>query len=113
MAQAFKNGPEQTLGELVAAGVALVCHQHQTWPGRSGFRTAWLSEGADNSEHCDVGGDNAEADGGDYGEAEDDRHQERDHGRKILVFNFFELAPSVSRVVQAGVFNFACVDAPR
>ena len=81
---------------LVAADVVVVRDQHQAWAGRNGFGAGWLSERAQDPENCDVCGEDAEADGGEYSEAEDDRHKKRDHGRKVLVFNLFELATSVS-----------------
>ena len=39
-----------------------------------------MAERAQYAEHCDVSGEDAEADGSDHGEAEDKGHQERNHG---------------------------------
>jgi hypothetical protein len=43
-----------------------------------------MAERAQDTEHGDVGGEDAEADGSDHGKAEDKGHQERNHGCKIL-----------------------------
>src|SRR5581483_1520911 len=98
---------------LVSAGVALICDQHQASAGRCWFGSCWLAERAEYSKNCDVGGKDPEADGGDYGEAEDDRHQKRNHGRKVLLFNLLNCSLPSCSVVRCGVFNLACVDAPR
>ena len=41
-----------------------------------------MAECAQDTEDCDVGCENSQAERGDDGEAEDDGHQERNHGRK-------------------------------
>jgi hypothetical protein len=68
--------------ELVAAGVVLRGYQHKASTSRNWLRLRWMAERAQDTEHGDVGGEDAEADGGDHGEAEDKGHQERNHGRK-------------------------------
>ena len=39
----------------------------------------WTAERAQDPKYCNVGGEDADADGGDHGEAEDKGHQERSH----------------------------------
>ena len=68
----------------VAAGVVLIGYQNQARAGRGWFWARGLAEGAQYCENCDVRGEDSEADRGDNGEAEDDGHQERDHGLKVL-----------------------------
>jgi len=68
------RGRRRYARRLIAAGVILVRDQHEAWTRRSRFGAGRLTERAQDSENCDVGGQDAEADGGDYGEAEDDRH---------------------------------------
>jgi hypothetical protein len=41
-----------------------------------------MAERAQDPEHCDVGGEDAEAEGSDHGEAEDKGHQQGNHGLK-------------------------------
>ena len=41
-----------------------------------------MGECAQDAEDHDLGGEDAEADGGDHGKAKDKRHQERNHGCK-------------------------------
>ena len=60
--------------ELVAAGVILVRDEYEARAGWSRVGAGRLTERAQDAENCDVSGQDAEADGGDYGEAEDDRH---------------------------------------
>jgi hypothetical protein len=73
------------LHELVAAGVVLGGHQHKAGARRSRLGLRWMSERAQDAEHCDVSSQDAEADGSNHGEAEDNGHQEGNHGFKILV----------------------------
>jgi hypothetical protein len=70
--------------ELVAAGVGLGGHQHKAWASRGRFGLRWMAERAQDAEDCDVSGEYAEADGRDHGEAEDNGHQEGNHGLKSL-----------------------------
>lgn len=65
---------KETERELVAAGVVLGRHQHQAGPDRRRLRTLRLAEGAQDAENCDVGCQDAEADRGDHGDTEDERH---------------------------------------
>ena len=44
-----------------------------------------MAERAQDAEHGDVSGQDAEADGSDHGEAEDNGHQEGNHGLNILL----------------------------
>jgi hypothetical protein len=69
---------------LVAAGVALVGHKNELRAGRNGLRARRLAECAQDAKNCNVGGENAEANGGDHGKAENKRHQERNHSLNIL-----------------------------
>ena len=69
---------------LVAAGVVLGGNQDKARTGRGGFRRCGMAECAQDAEDCDVSGEDAEADGSDHGEAENEGHQERNHGPKIL-----------------------------
>ena len=112
------RGRRRYARRLVAAGVVLVRNQDQARAGGSGLGAGRLTEGAQDAENCDIGGENAEADGGDDGEAEDDRHQKRNHGLKILLNLSNEAGHSESFAVQSesfksSVFNLTCVDAPR
>ena len=83
-----------SLRESVAAGVVLRGDQHQAWASRSRFGVRRMAERAQDSEHCNVSGEDAEADGSDYGEAEDNGHQEGNHGVKSLWFCLLKLATS-------------------
>jgi len=67
---------------LVAAGVVLRWDQDQPWARRNRLRPRWLAESAQDAEDRDVSCENAKAKRSDNSEAEDDRHQERNHGRK-------------------------------
>jgi len=69
---------------LIAADVVLGRDEHQARAGWNRFGACGLAEGAQDSEDCDVGGQDSEADGGDNGEAEENGHQKRDHGLKVL-----------------------------
>ena len=89
--EAFEKGVELrstdsrrrlSLHELVAAGVVLGWYQHQASAGFSRLGLGWMAERAQDPKYCNVGGEDAEADGGDHGEAEDKGHQERNHGLK-------------------------------
>ena len=82
------------LHELVAAGVVLRGHQHKTWASRNRFGLRRMAECAQDAEYCDVSGEDAEADGSDHGEAEDNGHQEGNHGLKSLWFYLLKLATS-------------------
>jgi hypothetical protein len=65
---------------LVAAGVGLGGNQDKARTGWGWLRLCRMAERAQDAENCDVGGEDAEADGGDHGEAENEGHQERNHG---------------------------------
>ncbi len=80
------------LFKSVAAGVGLVRDEYQTWACRSRFGAGRLTESGQDPENCNVGGQDADADGGDDGKAEDDRHQKRNHGLKILLDVSMKLA---------------------
>lgn len=86
--------------------------KYQARTGRDWLGSRRPPERAQDAEHCDVGGENAEADGSKYGEAEDYRHQKRDHGSKSLKYAFkaghFRVAKSLRQRLQS-----TCVDAPR
>lgn len=70
---------------LVAAGVGLARDEHQARVGWGGFWFRGMVERAQDAKDCDIGGENAEADGSDHGEAENQGHHERNHGRNILL----------------------------
>src|SRR6266481_5908996 len=70
---------------LVAAGVVFRGHQREARMGFCWLGLGWMAERAQDPKYGDVGGEDAEADGGDHGEAEDNGHQERNHGLKILL----------------------------
>jgi hypothetical protein len=88
--------PQKARRELVAAGVGLRGHQHQAGARRNRLGLRGMAECAQDAEYCDVGGKHAEADGSDHGEAEDNGHQEGNHGFKILVVLSAEAGHSVS-----------------
>jgi len=71
---------------LIAAGVVLRRHQNQARAGRDWLGSRGLPEGAQDAEDCDISGENSEADGSDYGQAEDDRHKKRNHGLNPSIF---------------------------
>jgi len=81
---------------LVAAGVGLRGHQHQAGARRSRLGLRWMAERAQDAEYCDVGGEDTEANRSDHSEAEDDGHQEGNHGFKILVVMSAEAGHFVS-----------------
>lgn len=62
---------------LVAAGVVLGGNEHQA-------RASWLrlriaSEGLQDADDSDIGGENSEADGCEDGQEQNDGHKKRDH----------------------------------
>ena len=78
------SGAPGTVGSenLVAAGVVLRGDQDQSWATR--FRLRVAAEGVQDADDRDIRGENADADGRDYGDEEEDGHNERDHGRPTL-----------------------------
>jgi hypothetical protein len=68
----------------VAAGVMLRRDQQQPWAGRSWFRLRRAAEGRQDGENRDIRRDNADSKRSDDGYAENDRHEERNHGQPIL-----------------------------
>src|SRR5579863_341544 len=64
-------------GFLVAAGVVLRGDQHQPRARRLGLRLP--ADCVQDAHEGRVSGENSETYGGDYGEAENERHEERDH----------------------------------
>lgn len=67
---------------LVAAGVVLRGDQDQARAAR--FRLRVAAEGVQDADDRDIGGENAQAHGCDYGDEEEYGHNERDHGRPTL-----------------------------
>lgn len=65
---------------LVAAGVILRRHQHQTWPSHSWFRLSGTAKRGENAKNDSVGGKNSEADTGQHCGEDNDGHEERNHG---------------------------------
>jgi len=63
-----------------------------------------MAECTQDSKDCDVGGEYAEADGCDHGEAQDNGHQEGNHGLKSLWFCLLKLATSYGSLNSVGVF---------
>jgi hypothetical protein len=75
---------------LVAAGVVLCRHENQT---RTSFRGTTLlhrgsAAGLQDTDDRSIRGDNANSDGEYYCKSENQRHEERNHGRPPLVFKF-------------------------
>ena len=66
--------PNETEGNLVAAGVVLGRDQHQARTAGCRLSALRLAECTQDAEDCDVRGQDAEADGGDHGNTEDERH---------------------------------------
>ena len=67
--------------------------------GEFRFRLSRTRECAQDAQDRDVGGEDAETDGSNHGEAEDERHQERNHGcRSFRHENLSQLMASVSVV---------------
>ena len=111
---------------LVAAGVGLAGDEDEVWPGR--FRPGGGAEGRKNSDHGNVRGKNAEANGCENGEAKNERHKERNHGPVTLQgFSLAKLA-LIRCTAQKSVYllclpsfgakstylpHCTCVDAPR
>jgi hypothetical protein len=74
---------------LVAAGVVLCRHENQT---RASFRGTTLlhrgsAAGLQDTDDRSVRGDNANSDGEYYCKSENQRHEERNHGRPPLVLS--------------------------
>ena len=67
---------------LVAAGVVLRGDEDQARAARLRLRVA--AERVQDADDRDIRGENAQADGCDYGDEEEDGHNERDHGRPTL-----------------------------
>jgi hypothetical protein len=88
--------PQKERRELVAAGVGLRGHQYQAGARRNRLGLRWMAERAQDAEYCDVGGEDTEANRSDHSEAEDNGHQEGNHGFKILVVMSAEAGHFVS-----------------
>jgi hypothetical protein len=73
---------------LIAASVVLRRHENQ--PGTCGGMALLRgsAEGMQDADDCDISRDDADSDGYDYGQAENDGHQERDHGQPPLALIF-------------------------
>ena len=71
--------------KLVAAGVVLRGNQDQARAARFRVLLRCAAEGVQDADDRGVCGENAEADGCDYGGEEEDGHYERDHDRPTLV----------------------------
>ena len=75
---------------LVAAGVVLRRNQGQARASR--FSLPGAAERGEDCEDRGVGGDDAETDRGDDGEAENNRHNQRNHDLPTLATFFFSTA---------------------
>lgn len=75
---------ETEISRLVAAGVVLRGDQDQAGPGRNRLRPGRSSKGEQDSGDGEVGGEDAESDRGDYGEEEDQGHEEYGHDESNL-----------------------------
>ena len=69
---------------LVAAGLMLRGDQDEA-PG-SRFRPGGRTEGAQDADNGDVGGEDAEAHGCEDCKEDSERHEDRDHDREILLY---------------------------
>ena len=64
---------------LVAAGVVLCGHQYQSRPLRGGLDPRRPVKRVQDADYGGVRGEDAEAHGGHYGKAENERHEKRNH----------------------------------
>jgi len=94
---------------LIAAGVVLGGDENQTRAGLHGTRLRLLrrtAKGIKNAKDRGVGDENANADRGDYGEAENERHEERNQDQPpCQEFNFRCRNPSLRIGTKRGFFN--------
>jgi hypothetical protein len=91
---------------LVAAGVVLSGHENEP---RTRFRALLLrrsAKGMENANDCDISRDHADSDREDYGDAENQRHEERDQDQPpCQEFNIRCRNPNLRIATKRGFFN--------
>ena len=74
---------------LVPAGVVLRRHENEPWAAFGGAMLRRAATYIQNANDCDISRQNADANRGGYGEAENQRHEERNHSQPTLISAVF------------------------
>lgn len=77
---------------LIAAGLALRRNQYQPRTLARDFRLRGAAERVQNADHCGIGRTNAQSNRGDYGEAENNGDEERNHVFTNLISAIWDAA---------------------